>query len=91
MTEKTEQVETIYLIPTWRGVLPILTLGIKSPETEQTARHELQRMADAADKWNAAKPMLREAEEYLQSIADSPDHIDSEGVAALLAHMKGLA
>lgn len=50
----TKQPEPIDVTPTWRGVLPVLILGLTEGKAEgrKAAREELARMADAADKWN---------------------------------------
>ena len=46
---------TIDITPTWRGVLPIIIEGLTNGNARgvQIATEELQRMADAADAWNA--------------------------------------
>ncbi|MGO1069472.1 hypothetical protein [Lysobacter sp. CA199] len=48
--------QTIALTPTWRDVLPILlTVLIEgTAEGKREARVELERMAKAADLWNAS-------------------------------------
>lgn len=45
----------IDMTPTWRGILPILLAALEdgTPEGKRIAREEIQRMADAADLWNA--------------------------------------
>lgn len=45
---------TIDITPTWRGLLPVFLALIESGTAEgrKTAREELQRMAEAADKFN---------------------------------------
>ena len=52
------QVGTIDLTPTWRGVLPMLLAGIENgtPESRKIAIEELQKMAEAADLYNASIP-----------------------------------
>jgi len=47
--------EQIDMTPLWVGVLPLLILGLTSgaDEAQKAAREELERMARAADKWNA--------------------------------------
>jgi len=46
----------IDMTPTWRGILPYLILGIENGTAEgrKIAIEELQRMADAADAFNAS-------------------------------------
>lgn len=48
--------KTIEATPTWAAVLPILLMGLEGDEVARKAAHsELRRMAEAADKWNAAQ------------------------------------
>lgn len=53
--------ETIDMTPTWAGLLPVLLelLERGNAEGKKTARAELARMAQAADKWNAHAATLR--------------------------------
>ena len=59
--------ETINITPTWAGILPALIAVIRdgTPEGQRMAAEELQRMAQAADKWNehAATLTRKEATE----------------------------
>lgn len=54
-------VEFIDMTPTWAGLLPVLAelLERGNAEGRKTARAELARMAQAADKWNAHAATLR--------------------------------
>lgn len=47
--------KTIELMPTWAGLLPMLLMLLENGNAEgrKTAREELARMAQAADRWNA--------------------------------------
>lgn len=49
-------VRTIDMTPTWRGILPYLILSVENGNAEgrKIAIEELQRMADAADAYNAS-------------------------------------
>jgi len=51
-----KQVGTIDMTPTWRAILPYLLLGVENGNAEgrKIAIEELQRMADAADAYNAS-------------------------------------
>ena len=50
--------ETVNVTPTWAGILPYIICLLENGETEnarKTARHELARMAEAADRYNDAR------------------------------------
>lgn len=55
MGEDKKKVGTIDATPTWRAILPIIltALEIGTPEGKRIAKEELERMADAADAYNA--------------------------------------
>jgi hypothetical protein len=46
--------ETIDITPTWKGILPVLTLALElgSDKGRDSARQELARMAEAADRFS---------------------------------------
>jgi hypothetical protein len=46
--------KTIDCTPTWNEILPLLLHMLKQPATRKTAEEQLQRMAQAADAYNAA-------------------------------------
>lgn len=48
-------VETIDITPTWKAVLPIMTMALRdgTPKGQRLAVEELERMAECADRWNA--------------------------------------
>ena len=51
-----QPVEMIDMTPSWSGILPALLVVLEGGTNEankRSIREELQRMADAADKWNA--------------------------------------
>ena len=59
--------ETINITPTWAGVLPALVTIIRdgNPEAYRAAMTELQRMAQAADRLNAAAPDMLAALQFV--------------------------
>lgn len=59
--------ETIEITPTWSAVLPILLAAIENgtDHGRRMAREELARMAQAADKYNEVRHVLREAHKVL--------------------------
>lgn len=54
--------ETIDMTPTWAAILPALLAAVTdgTAEGQRIARGELARMAEAADKWNANAPAMKE-------------------------------
>ena len=55
---------TVKLEPTWRGVLPALVAALEhgTDDGRRLAKLELQRMATAADYWNASTPADQDAD-----------------------------
>lgn len=49
------QMQTIDITPTWAGITTLILANIESGSAQgrKIAIEELQRMAEAADKWNA--------------------------------------
>jgi hypothetical protein len=49
---------TVDITPTWKGVLPLILYALESgtDQGKRIAREELQRMAEAADAYNASQP-----------------------------------
>ena len=59
--------ETIDLTPTWAQILPALLAVVQdgTPEGQRAAVTELQRMAQAADRLNAAAPDMLAALQFV--------------------------
>lgn len=55
MSEPIKTAGTIDMTPTWSALLPMFVAALQhgSDEGRKIAREELQRMAQAADHWNA--------------------------------------
>src|ERR1043165_7743344 len=83
---------TLDLTPKWADVLPILLEGVRDNHRCADACIELNRMAEAADRWNAAAPVARAAPDLLeackalldaQSARRHPLGAPDEGIATL--------
>lgn len=62
-------VKHIDMTPTWGAVVPWITAGLEAGGTaHSSALQEMYRMADAADKWNAAAPDMLAALEEIESL-----------------------
>lgn len=74
--------QTINITPTWAEVLPLLLTAVRDAgiEGRKAAHSELIRMAQAADRWNAAAPDMLRTLEFIA--ADANADLDAE--AALL-------
>lgn len=55
MNEETKEIGTIDLAPSWQGILPALLAGLElgSDEGKRLAMQQLEKMAQAADAYNA--------------------------------------